>query len=132
MKVLEDIKEMLEDELKEVKKRGTHTPAEYEFIHTAVQTIGEIQDICERHNFGEEYSGGYNGNYSGRNYNRGGGYYSGSNMMPMNPHTDNSSRYYSGDSSKRRIIRELEEMIDRASTDYERETIRSCIDKLSR
>lgn len=122
MKVLEDIKEMLEDELREVKKRGNHTPAEYEFIHTAVQTIGEIQDICERHKFGEEYSGGYNGGY-----NRG-GHYSGTNhMMPMD-----SSRYYSGDSSKRRIIRELEEMIDRASTDYERETIRSCIDKLSR
>ena len=150
MKILEDVKEMLEDELKEIKKKGTRTPAEYEFIKTAVETIGKIDDICEKDWEDEGYSGRtyphmnmrYNGRYSGRhdmmpmdmNWDgySGGRYYG--NNMPMDyydPHY--SGRRYSGHAeASDRIVREMRRLLDKPMSEREREVIMGAIDDLSR
>lgn len=73
MKVLEDIKELIEEELKAMKKKGSLSPAELDSIHKAVVTIKYIDEICEKDEEGEMdekgYSGKrmmrYSGNYSG-------------------------------------------------------------------
>lgn len=64
MKVLEGIKELIEEELKDIKKKGCLTPAELESVHKAVETIMYIDKICKEEEIDksdEEYSG-----YSGR------------------------------------------------------------------
>lgn len=161
MKVLEDIKELIADEVKEIKKKGTHTPAEFEFMNTAVDTIDKIEDICKRHKIGSEYDeeySGYNG-YSGRTMPRMPQYYgyngydyrySGANMMPMDTYNGNyyggtgyygrgysgrSGRYgrYSGHNDpSEKVVRELREMLDRPMSEREREVIMETIDELSR
>ena len=148
MKILEDIKEMLEDELRDIKKKGTHTPAEFDFMKTAVETIGKIEEICDKHEIGTSGYSGRHGNYSG--YNRMGGRYygySGANMMPMDSYDGNyyggtgyygqnypgrMGRYSGHNEPGEKVVRELREMLDRPMSDYEREVIMKTIDELSR
>ena len=114
MKILEDVKEMLEDELKEIKKKGTRTPAEYEFIKTAVETIGKIDDICEKDWEEEGYSGG---RYYGHN-------------MPMDYY---DHRHYSGHAeASDRIVREMRRLLDKPMSERERKVVMGAIDDLTR
>jgi len=146
MKVLEDIKELISDEVKEIKKKGTHTPAEFEFMKTAVETIENIERICKKHNIGSDY----NDEYSGRTMPRMGRYYGGYDM-PMDRMYYGGDRYdnYSGTYDDRysgrggrhyyghaepgeKIVRELKEMLDRPMSNYERGVIMDTIDELSK
>lgn len=164
MKVLEDIKELLEEELKEIKKRGTFTPAELEVVHKSVETIKLIDEICEEDEnkeYEKEYSGRMSRMYSGhrmpmmptmledRSVYRDdgytyGGYSSNGPRSGDRVYTTNYSGCYSGTNTNRdsmgrysregatsHMIGRLEEMLNNACSERERDAIRSCIDKLS-
>lgn len=61
MKVLEDIKELIEEELKNLKKKGTLSPAELDSIHKGVETIVYIEELCANEEEDEEKDNGYSG-----------------------------------------------------------------------
>ena len=180
MKVLEGIKELIEEELKDIKKKGCLTPQELESVHKAVETIKYIDELNEKEEMGgydEEYSGrygypgrrltrmnmnGYSNGYSGHYdlpmiqtdpmyttyqndysgcYNRHGysyGNYNG-NYSGDNRNRDSYGRYssngydrmYSREGATSRMVEKLENMLNEACTENERDAIRSCIGKLS-
>lgn len=82
MRVLDDIKELLEDELKKIAKKGDISPTELENVYKAVKTINyatiidAMEDEKER-GYSRDYSrgmgaqahnGGYSQNYSQNSY----------------------------------------------------------------
>lgn len=153
MRILKDIKEILEEELMQIKNKGISSPAQLEGIHKAVETIKYIDEICainDDSDFNEEYSG-----RSGRNYARGGrqnygrfnqgnsydGRMSGYYEYPMNNGRNGMfdqpmGRYssygrYSREGATSEMVERLHEMMDQAGDEREREAIKSCIEKLS-
>lgn len=155
MKVLEDIKELIEEELKDIKKKGCLTPQELASVHDAIETIMYIDTLCKENEMNE-----YEKEYSGRRY---------TPRIPMNPHNyssgysghddymmntmDNMNNMYSGcgrrnysnrydsynnydrsysrEGANANLLERLEAMLDAAPTDRERNAIRSCINNLS-
>lgn len=203
MKALEDLKEILEDELKKIAKKGEMNPQELEATYKAIDILKDIATIKAMEESGEqdkgEYSqrqGGYsrddgNANAQGGSYhyammpmeygmyrdggsNRGGsnnayarggrggsydggsndggsyeysreGSYEGSNDgsyeggsyargRGRNAKRDSRGRYsregYSRAEEKEEMMNKLEQMLDKASTQKEREAIMECMEKL--
>ena len=68
MKALEELKEMLEDELKKIAKKGDITPSELDSAYKVVDIIKDIGEITKHEHEMQEYSstGGYSqrGGYS--------------------------------------------------------------------
>ena len=93
MRVLDDIKELLEDELKKIAKKGDISPTELENVYKAVKTINyaTIIDAME-----EEKEGGY----SQRGYSRGMGAYAVNGGYPGSSY-DGSYNSYDGGMSNR-------------------------------
>lgn len=163
MKVLSDIKDLIEEELKDIKKRGSLTPAELESVYKAVQTIKYIDDICDKDNKENEFDeNGYSGRMSGYHM-KPSMMYSGSYVpmiddsayttaaYHMRPNYDNyransgcydRDRYsgrsdysdrnhmYTREGATSHMVSKLEDMMDTACTERERDAIRSCINKL--
>lgn len=165
MKVLKDIKELIEEELKTIKKKGSLTPAELESVHKAVETIKYIDEICDgdKMDYEPEEEG-----YSGRSYRGRMGRYSGHYMPLIEDHGYNYNDYnnsyghgfrmnsygdrsydgqnrhsgcysnsydgrnhmYSREGATSNMVSRLESMMDSACSEYERDAIRSCINKL--
>lgn len=85
MRAIIDLKQLLEEELEKIVRKGDITPTELERLDKAVDIIKDIETICamKEYNYQEEeegYSGGYpmymregrGGSYEG-SYRRGGG-----------------------------------------------------------
>lgn len=142
MKVLKDIKELLEEELKDIKKKGSLSPAELENVHKAVETIKYIDEICGDKMMPEMEDEGYSG-YSMRHGRMTGHYtpliedhsydyqprYSYSGRRRYSGCND-TGRLYSREGATSNMISRLEDMMDSACTEHEREAIASCINKL--
>lgn len=96
MRVLDDIKELLEDELKKIAKKGDISPTELENVYKAVKTINyaTIIDAME-----EEKEGGY----SQRGYSRGMGAYAVNGGYPGSSYDGSYGSYnsYDGGASNR-------------------------------
>lgn len=92
MRVLDDIKELLEDELKKIAKKGDISPAELENVYKAVKTINyaTIIDAME-----EEKENGY----SQRGYSRGMGAYAVNGGYPGSSY-EGSYNSYEGASNR--------------------------------
>lgn len=155
MRILKDIKEILEEELMQIKNKGISSPAQLEGIHKAVETIKYIDEICainDDSDFNDEYSGRYGRNYartgrqnygrfnSGNSYGgrmsgcyeypvmdngRGGGMFD----QPMGRYS--SYGRYSREGATSEMVERLHEMMEQTGDEREREAIKSCIDKLS-
>lgn len=76
MKTMDELKEMLDDELKEVVKKGDISSTELDNVYKAVKTLNYIETIKAMQEYGgssRDYSGrSYDGSYD--SYNRGGSY----------------------------------------------------------
>lgn len=76
MKTMDELKEMLDDELKEVVKKGDISSTELDNVYKAVKTLNYIETIKAMQEYGgssRDYSGrSYGGSYG--SYNRGGSY----------------------------------------------------------
>lgn len=154
MRVLEEIRELIEDELKDIKKKGCITPQELENVRKAAETIMYIEDICDRD------MNKHDSDYSGRRYNHMYSGCSGTYRRPMdydsyenryssdngysgrNRNRDSMGRYssygydhddmYSREGATSSMIERLETMLDAAPSDREKEAIRGCIINLTR
>lgn len=119
MHILKDICNNLEYQLEDVVKKGDMTPSELDLVYKSVKTIYYIKTIDAMENYADEgYSRGYEGGYS-RNMdygysNRGRG-------------RDSMGRYRDGEKD---VMKELGDMMSRASSDIERQTIAKLMDKM--
>lgn len=143
MKSYEELKEMLCKELEEYARKSDMSAGDLEAIHKLTDTIKNIDKIVML-----EEDGGYSqmgdwearGNYGGGNSyaNRGQHYvrahYSrdgrGDYSTARRGQRRGSDGRYSRDGAKEDMIDKLEEMLDDAGTDREREAIRHCISKI--
>lgn len=134
-KVLNDLKEMLEDELKKITKKNDISPAELDNATKAVCLIEKIRKL-ENPDYGEGYAEGY---AEGRGYmpdprymyEDRSGMTNGSYARGRSPVTGRYiSRGYSGHSIKDRMIAKLEDMYDEAKTDHEKQTVDMWIKRL--
>jgi hypothetical protein len=139
MKIYDQIKDMLCDELEDIVKQKEISPHNLEVLDTAIDVIKDIETIeAMKQEFGDGYSrdGGYSQGYWGRmpyymyddNPNQGNSYARG---RGSNAARDSRGRYYeggySGDTKS-----ELEKLMRTAENDREREAIRSALDHMNR
>ena len=104
MKVLTDLCYLLEDEIEAVVKKGDLSPTELDNVYKAVKTMNYIETIKAMKDYNDD---GYSNR--GRMY--------------------NDRRYDSGYSrhTKDEKIKELEHMLENASSEAERRSIMECI-----
>ena len=146
-KILEKAVEALEDNVRQITRKESMSPAELEHLSKSICTIERIKNI-QREN-GEDYATSENSYRRGRsrttgqyvsrdgsgNSNR--GYYDGgSNNSSRYYDGGNSNRYYdssgySGHSIKDRMIARLEEMFDEAQSEHEKQVVQDWLDRLS-
>ena len=137
-KVLTDLKHLLEDELRKIVEKNDISPVELENATKAVclmQKVQEIEEWPSDDEMNDYYSrrgsyGGHMGSYrrgrdadTGRYVSRRDGRMSRRDRMEMDDG-------YSGHSIKDRMIARLEEMMDEAGGEHERETINDWIERL--
>ena len=133
-KELSRLKEMLEDEIRKVTKKGDITPAELENMTKAVCLLEKIRELEGSEDMG--YQEGYSQTMHPRMH-YGDSYEDYSGYRGRSPYT---GRYvsrgsydghgYSGHSINDRMIAKLEEMYDEAKTEHERETVNMWIKRL--
>ena len=142
MKVLYDIKEILEEELEGMKNLGGLNPALLDSVHKAVETIKYIDEICKDGQYDYGYSGcgrgGYmRGNSGGRSMN---GRYSGRVIQEpyyydqgygMNGRYSSYNNRYSRDGATSHMVEKLNRMMEQTNDEVEREAIMDCIQRLS-
>lgn len=125
MKVYEDLEEMLNQELKEITKKGDINAAGLETIYKIIDVLKDINEIrCSKEDEGYSrmhgwrvtptYGYGDGGSY--RNYQDSGSYM----------HGNSYARRYSRNSPEEKLAM----MMDEATTAQEREIIQRCMDKL--
>ena len=125
MKALEGLREMLCEELDEIAKKQEMSAGDLEAVHKLTDTIKNIDKIEMFE--GGEYSQAGGSSYRSRNSSRGsssrsGGRYSGERR-------DSRGRY-SRSGGRERMVDHLEQMLDEADTEREREAIRRCMEQL--
>lgn len=126
MKALYDLKEKLNEELKEIARKPEMGAGDLELIHKLTDTIKNIDKICAL-----EEDGGYSqaGDTEMGEYGRGNSY--------RGRRRDSMGRYsrdggYSRHDAKEGMMMQLGEMMDSASTERERDAIRRCMEQLGR
>ena len=127
MKVLDDIKDMLCDELEDITKRKDLSPNSLDIIDTAVDVIKDIHTIYVME---QEYPDGYSQGYYGRMpmymYDDGMGGSSYARNRVMNSARGRyTGRGYSGETKE-----ELQRLMDTAKDEREREAIRTALDHM--
>lgn len=138
--ILEELKQVLKKDIKKVVDKGDVTPTEVETLTKALC----LYDMVEERLMLENGYAGFSNDYSQRYYRDGGSY----EMMPDPYSYDGNSyrrgrsqttgRYMSrgqnggrsGHSINDRMIAKLEEMVDQAPNDYERQQILRQIEKM--
>lgn len=132
MHILKDICSNLEYQLEDVVKKGDMTPSELDLVYKSVKTMYYIKTIEAMDEYAEsEYSrAGRGGSSYGGSY-EGGGYSSrrGSYGMESAGYSGRRGRY-SRDNEREGVMRELGDMMSRASSDIERQTIAKVMDRV--
>lgn len=147
MKTMEDLKELLQEELKAVVKKGDISTTELDNVYKAVKTLNYLETIKAMEEYGgssRDYSGrmhdgsydrggSYDGSYD--SYGRGGSYNRGSYAEDYSGRRGRGAdgRYVSRDGysghDKQHLISDMEDMMRTASPE-EKKAIRQCIEKL--
>ena len=124
MKVLDQIKDMLCDELEDIAKRKDLSPNSLDIIDTSVDVIKDIHTIYAME---QEYPSGYSQGYDGRMpvYMYDDGMTRRSYDMPGGTRDHYTGRGYSGDTKE-----ELQKLMDTAKDDREREAIRNALNHI--
>ena len=133
MEYMHELKEKLCDELEEIARKGELSAGDLETVHKLTDTIKNIDKIDML-----ESDGGYSldgdwmargtydrgSSYRGRKRDSMGRYSRDGRMMP--------GRMYSRTDAKDHMMGELEEAMDAATTDREREIIKRAMDQLEK
>ena len=121
MHILKDICNNLEYQLEDVVKKGDMTPSELDLVYKSVKTIYYIKTIKAMDEYVDDgYSRTYDGRsrdmaYDGGYSNRGRG-------------RDSMGRYR--DSERDGVMGELNDMMNKANSDIERQTIAKLMDRI--
>lgn len=155
MRALTDLKEMLEDDVKKITKKGDISPEELSNVYKAIDIIKDIETIKAMREHGDySQEGGSYGSY-GNSYRRPYYSYDGNSMddgismgnsmagNSMNSYArrgrdgDGDGRYsergsygYSRHENKEQMIQKLEQMMQTAQNEEQRKAIRRCIEEL--
>lgn len=138
--VLEALKQVLKKDIKKLVDKGDVTPAEVETLTKALC----LYDMVEERLMLENGYAGFSNDYSQRYYRDGGSYegmpdpYSYDGNSYRRGRSQTTGRYMSrdynggrsGHSINDRMIAKLEEMVDQAPNDYERQQILRQIEKM--
>lgn len=142
MRVLYDIMDLLEDELKKISKKEDMTSSDLENTYKIVDIIKDIATInamkeAEQNGYSGEYDRSYNSynSYAGGSYARGGNSRDGGYSERRG--RDSMGRYTSRDGgysghSKEQMIEDLREMVREAHNEEEKESYRRALEQLSR
>lgn len=130
MENLEELKDILEEEIKKITQKGSITPTELDSMTKAVcliEKINMIEDYDNSEDYDDEnsYYSRRRGRYSRRNYNYDSYNDGGRSMSRSHRNSD-----YSGHSIKDRMIDKLESMMDEAKSEYERKIVSDWINRL--
>ncbi len=123
MHVLKDVCSNLEYQLEDIVKKGDITMSELDSVYKAVKTLYYIKTIEAMENYGDD---GYSrdGSSYGR-YSRGMDYgYSNRGRDSMGRYSRDGEREHNG------VMKELGDMMSRAGSDIERQTIAKLMDRL--
>ena len=132
MDYMHELKEKLCDELEEIARKGEFSAGDLEAVHKLTDTIKNIDKIDML-----EEDGGYSqagdwearGNYSRDGYNRGSSY-ANRGKHYVRGHYSRDGRMYSRGDAKEHMMMELQEAMNAASSEREREIIRRCMNQL--
>ena len=117
MRVLEELCYLLEDEVGQIVKKGELSPTELDNVYKAVKTMNYIETIKAMKDYNDDgYSRGRMTYGNNRSYSYGDSSYG-----------RNYSRH-----SKEEKIKELEHMMENASTEAERRSLMDCIRELEK
>lgn len=130
MKALYELKDKFEMELEELARKGELGAGDLELAHKLTDTIKNIDKICAL-----EEDGGYSeaGDWEGRgSYNRGSSYANrGKHYVRGHYSRDGySNRGYSRGDSREHMMEQLENMMQSAGSEREKEAIQRCMDQL--
>lgn len=142
MNTLYDLKEMLDDQLKRITKKGDISPTELDNAYKAVDIIKDIETIDAMKNADYGYSQGYPMSYNdghsmnyrgdGHSYARRGRDGDGDGRYSEARGRDARGRYTSRDGYSRGTMHEhLQEMLAQAQTEEERQAIRRCMNEIN-
>ena len=138
MRALKELKEMLEDDVRKITKKGDITPDELNSVYKAVDIIKDVETIMAMREHGDYSQDGSYGSYNSYNnmsnrasYNSYDGSYArrgrdGDNDGRYNESRDNYSRH----TDREQMIQKLEQMMQTAQTDEQRKAIRRCIEEM--
>ena len=113
MHVLKDICNNLEYQLEDIVKKGDMTPTELDLVYKSVKTMYYIKTIEAMEDYG-------NDGYSRTSH----------SMMRDDGYSYRRGRY-SRDTEKEGVVKELGDMMARAGSDIERQTIAKLMDRFS-
>jgi len=139
MKALDDLRDTLCKELDELARKPEMGAGDLELAHKLTDTIKNIDKICMMEEDGGysragEWEADMRGSYGrGNSYaNRGKHYVRGHYSRDDDPNMERYSgrRAYSRDGGRERMMNQLEQMMEDAGTEKERQAIKRCMDQL--
>ena len=133
MQKYEELKELLCRELDEITEKGELSPGSLDTVQKLTDSIKNINKIMMLEEDGYSQGGDWEarGVYGHHSYDEGGNSYRGRKRDSMGRYARDDGRMYSRDGSeKEHMMKKLREMMDNASSQQERETIRKIINKL--
>lgn len=136
MEYMYELKEKLCDELEEIARKPEMSAGDLETVHKLTDTIKNIDKIGMLEETGE-YSQAGDWEMEGRgSYNRGNSYANRGKHYVRGHYSrdgyNRDGRTYSRSDAKEHMMMELEEAMNAASSDREREVIRRCVDQLEK
>lgn len=136
MEYMYELKEKLCDELEEIARKPEMSAGDLETVHKLTDTIKNIDKIGMLEENGE-YSQAGDWEMEGRgSYNRGNSYANRGKHYVRGHYSregyNRDGRTYSRGDAKEHMMMELEEAMNAASNDREREVIRRCMDQLDK
>lgn len=130
MKALYDMKDKFQEELEEIARKPEMGAGDLELVHKLTDTIKNIDKICAL-----EEEGGYSQAVDMDGYARGNSYANrGKHYVRGHYSRDNGRGYsrgrYSRDGGKDQMMDQLEDMLNDAGSEKERQAIQRCISQL--
>lgn len=141
MRALKELKEMLEDDVRKITKKGDITPDELNSVYKAVDIIKDVETIIAMREHGDYSQDGSYGSYNSYNnmsnrasYNSYDGSYN--SYARRGRDGDNDGRYnesrdnYSRHTDREQMIQKLEQMMQTAQNEEQKKAIRRCIEEM--
>ena len=141
MRVLYDIQDMLEDELKKISKKEDITTSDLDNIYKMVDIVKDVTTVdamkkAEQEGYSRDYARDYSRGYSEDYANAYGSYrnsYDGRRGRDaMGRYTSRDGSYGYSEHSKEDMIEQMKEAMRNAHNDEERESYRRAIEQMKR